>query len=332
MRRWPVLVPVVVPVVIVALAGCGTDATSPATAPSTAPTRSAVVPWRPLPPTRPVIPSTRIPPSPDPVYAEQAHRCRGADVVFQWKGAGAAAGTTVQNVQVDLASGHAPCAVSGRPSAVAHTVEGTAIPGRLQMFTVRSHGPVLLTRDHHALVQLTWPSACFGENGGDASFTLGYAGRTWSQRVRDLSDTCHVGPPDRPLRAIGVSRFVPLRFRPARRASAYDAVHARGRAQLVAHPDRPIDFVVTLVARHDVVLDPCPDYRLGVSPGRGRELALGCAAVPWRDGRGRPYLPAGRPVRFAMHLGGMDGAVQKFWWGIVAPGSPPVLGGAVRIR
>jgi hypothetical protein len=328
MRRWSVLVPTMV----IALAGCGTHATTPSTAPSTEPTRIAVVPWRALPATRPLIPSTRIPPRPDPVYAERARRSRGTDVVFQWKRAGAAAGTMVQNVDVDLAPGHAPCAVFGRPSAVAHTVEGTAIPGRLQMFTVRSHAPVLLTRDQHALVQLTWPSACFSESSGDASFTLGYAGRAWTQRVRDLSDTCHVGPPDRPLRAIGVSRFVPLHLRPARRISAYDAVHARGPAQVAARPDRPIDFVVTLLARHDVVLDPCPDYRLGVSPGRGQEFALNCAAVPWRDGLGRPYLPAGRPVRFAMQLGGTDGTVQKFWWGIAAPGSPPVLGGVVRIR
>lgn len=169
MRRWSVLVPTMV----IALAGCGTHATTPSTAPSTEPTRIAVVPWRALPATRPVIPSTRIPPRPDPVYAERGRRCRGTDVVFQWKRAGAAAGTMVQNVDVDLAPGHAPCAVFGRPSAVAHTVEGTAIPGRLQMFTVRSHAPVLLTRDQHALVQLTWPSACFSESSGDASFTLG---------------------------------------------------------------------------------------------------------------------------------------------------------------
>jgi hypothetical protein len=313
------------------LSGCGTHATAPSATPSTNPSPNTVVPWRALPATRPVIPSRLIPPRPDPALAEQARRCRGSDVVFRWKGAGAAAGTMVQNVDVDLAPGHAPCAVSGRPSAVAHTVEGTAIPGHLQMFTVRSHAPVLLNRNRQALVQLTWPSACFSEHGGDASFTLGYGGRTWTQPVRDLSDTCHVGPPDRPLRTIGVSRFVPLHLRPARRASAYDGVRAQGPAQLVARADRPIDFVVTLVARRDVVLDPCPDYRLGVSPDRGQELALNCAAVPWRDTLGRPYLPAGRPVRFAMHVGATDGTVQKYWWGIVAPGSPPVLGGAVRL-
>lgn len=327
MRRWRVLLSTVV----VTLAACGTHVTPPVTAPSTSPVRSAVVPWRALPATRPVIPSTRIPPRPDPARARQARTCHGSDLVMHRRGAGAAAGTSVQNVVVDLAPGRRPCAVSHRPTAVAHTVEGTTIPGRPQMWSELSHAPVLLTPRRHALVQLTWPSACISDHTGQASFTLQYAGGSWTWPLRDLSDTCDFGA-DRPLTTIGVSRFVPLHLHPARTVSAFDAVRARGPARLVARPDQPIDFVVTLVARHDVVLEPCPDYLLGASPANGQRFALNCAGVPWRDADGTPYLPAGRPVRFAMHLAGTEGAVQKFWWDLLAPGSPPAVGGEVVIR
>jgi hypothetical protein len=316
------------------LAGCGTHAAVRTTAPSMgsgAPDATTLVPWQPLPPTRPTIPFRLTPPSPDPVRAEHARRCRGADLQLHWRGAGAAAGTMIENVVLDLAAGHPPCAVSGRPGLVARTVEGATLPGSLRMWTVRSRAPVLLTPRQHALVQLTWPSACYDLHGGGSSFTLGYAGAGWTSPVRHLSDVCHFEP-DRRLRSIGVSRFVPLHLRPAHRSTSYDGVHVRGPHRLVARPDQPIDFVVTLVARRDVVLDPCPDYRLGASPGPGKRYALNCAAVPWRDALGRPYLPARRPVRFAMHLGATDGTVQKFWWGIVAPGSPPYLGGIVTIR
>jgi hypothetical protein len=241
----------------------------------------------------------------------------------------------IQNVLVDLAATHPRCAVFGRPALVARTIEGTTLPGSLSMWTAHSRGPVLLTRRQHALVQLTWPSACASfrksDLGRTGSFTLSYADRTWTHPVPDLSDTCHFGP-DRPLGSIGVSRFVPLHFHPARRVSAYNSVRLQARQQLIARGGRPIDFVVTLTARHDLELDPCPDYQLGASPGSDQKYALNCAAVPWLDARGEPYLPAGRPVRFAMHIGGIDSRVAKLWWGIVAPGAPPSYVAVVTTR
>jgi hypothetical protein len=235
------------------------------------------------------------------------------------------------NVEVDLAPGHPPCAVAGVPTLTARTVEGATIPGRTTPSTVHSVGPVLLTSRRHALVQLSWPSACFSGHPGGSWLTLGYAGRSWTRAVHDLSDVCHFDP-DRRLQSVDVSRFVPLHGRPARRISAYDAVRLHARRRLAARPGQPVDFVVTLVARRRIVLDPCPDYQLGTSPGRGSRFALNCAAVPWRDAAGTPYLPAGRPVRFAMHLAGLYGSELKLWWRIVAPGSPPFLAGDVRIR
>lgn len=229
-------------------------------------------------------------------------------------------GTMIESVLVGLAPGRSPCSVSGRPSLVAHTVEGSTVPGLLSEWSLHYRGPVLLTRHQEAEVQLTWPSACFSQRSGASWFTLGYAGRTWTGPVRMLSDRCHLEP-TRPLGAIGVSRFFPPNFRAAHRVSAYTGVRARAPRRVSVPDGQPLDLVITLVARHDVVLDPCPDYVMGANSGHGRRYALNCAAVPWRDSTGRPYLPAGRRVSFAMHLGGTLPRIAKVWWRIVAPGS-----------
>jgi hypothetical protein len=52
--------------------------------------------------------------------------------------------------------------------------------------------------------------------------------------------------------------------------------------------------------------------------------ALNCAAVPYRDGEGVPYLPQGVPVRFAMRLTllGPDIETPKTTWSLEAPGGP----------
>lgn len=328
MRRTTILLGVAV-----LLAGCGADPRGHPAAPEArrTPERAAVVPWAALPPTRPTIPFRVIPRRPDPALAARARRCVGSDLLLHWPGPGAAAGTMFDNVEVDLAPGRTPCAVSGVPTLTARTVEGATIPGRTTRPTVPSRGPVLLTPRRHALLQLSWPSACSSDDAGSSSLTLTYAGAAWTRAVRDLSDVCHFEP-DRRLQSIEVSRFVPLHLRPAHRVTAYDDVRLHARRRLVARPGRPIDFVVTLVARHRVVLDPCPDYQLGASPGQGSPFGLNCAAVPWHDAAGAPYLPAGRPVRFAMHLAGLYGTEQKLWWRIVAPGSPPFLAGIVEIR
>src|SRR5262249_13960410 len=162
---------------------------------------------------------------------------------------------------VRLAPGHSPCSVSGRPRLVARSVEGVTIPGRLWEWELHYRGPVLLSRHQEAEVQLTWPSACFDRHGSsEASFTLTYAGQAWVHRLGLLSDRCHFGGPPRPLGTIGVSRFFPPDFRAPRRVSAYTGVRAHAPRHLRLHDGQPLDFVIRLVARHDVVLDPCPDY------------------------------------------------------------------------
>jgi hypothetical protein len=77
--------------------------------------------------------------------------------------------------------------------------------------------------------------------------------------------------------------------------------------------------------------DSWPDYEILLAP-RIDYHGLNCAAVPYTDEEGRPYLPAGVPVTFAMHADGFDTTVliTKFAWVLTAPGHPS-SGGTVRI-
>ena len=335
MRRTTTLGPVLVALALAA--GGGADSSPHAAAGPSTPspvatiTRGATgpVPWADLPPTHPHLASTLVPARPDPAAAEAARPCRAADLVLRDLGDGAAAGTMVKDLRFSLTPGHRPCAVSGRPGATLRTTEGVSVPGTPTSFTSTYHRPVLLTATSSALTQLVWPSACF-DRSGRASVTLGYAGRTWTLPMGRISATCDFGA-DRPLRAIGVTHFLPPQARRGFRVSAYARVHATGPGQLAAHLDQPVTFAITLVARQDVTLDPCPDYTIGNSADPGHRYALNCAAVPYRDAEDRAYLPAHRPVTFEMRMDAVE-SLQKYYWTIVGPGRTPYVGGVVTLR
>ncbi|WP_151081767.1 DUF4232 domain-containing protein [Nocardioides cynanchi] len=55
------------------------------------------------------------------------------------------------------------------------------------------------------------------------------------------------------------------------------------------------------------------------------------AYAPYRDARGRPHLPAGRPVGFELRLAPVE-ALQRYWWEIVAPGREPHAAGVITLR
>jgi hypothetical protein len=134
-----------------------------------------------------------------------------------------------------------------------------------------------------------------------------------------------VPPSDRHGSPVVVGSFAPQRWRTARVVSPYAGVDAVLRRTARARPGHPLDFQVVLTARRDVVLDPCPDFTIeqyrGDGPGRSSEdrYALNCAAVPTRDARGRPYLLAGKPVRFAMHVDLLAADAVKFLWTLDVP-------------
>jgi hypothetical protein len=245
---------------------------------------------------------------------------------------GAAAGTEVEALVFTLRPGHPVCSLRGRPDLTVSTTDGVTVGARPERWGLAWHSPVLLTRHTPVELRMTWPSACFLDTTQHSGVTVTYGGASWTAPVGSISSTCDFGGPRRPLSSVGETSFMPSHPQPAHVVTRYDHVGARAPRVLSARLDHPADFVVTLVARRRVLLDPCPDYWLGATPGHGRHYALDCAAVPWRDDQGRHYLPAGTPVRFAMRLGGMDGTIQKFWWGIVAPGAPAEVGGLVHVR
>ena len=109
-----------------------------------------------------------------------------------------------------------------------------------------------------------------------------------------------------------------------RHTSPYDDVTAAGDLDLTARADQPLNFAVTLTSKHDLPLDPCPDYTILTSAGES-SYALDCAAVPHRDARGRPYLPAGVPVTFAMRADPGRESTPKFLWQLTTPRSAHVF-------
>jgi hypothetical protein len=68
-------------------------------------------------------------------------------------------------------------------------------------------------------------------------------------------------------------------------------------------------WVVELTAKgRDVDLDTCPSWEVRQGEEQSASWRLNCAAVPDKRADGTPYLPAGKPVRFAVWVsyGGTD--------------------------
>jgi hypothetical protein len=116
-----------------------------------------------------------------------------------------------------------------------------------------------------------------------------------------------------------VAPFQPVRWHEGTVATPYAALEVGGNLDLTAAPGETMRFTVTLTSPTDLPLDPCPDYRIVQVADDGpheEAYALNCAAVPFRDDRGRPYLPAGTPVRFDMRttVVGPGGSTEKLSW------------------
>jgi hypothetical protein len=111
----------------------------------------------------------------------------------------------------------------------------------------------------------------------------------------------------------------------------YDRVSATGHVSGRAQPGDALRFIVTLESSTTLPLDPCPDYTIafGTSAHTGQ---LNCAGVRFRDGRGRPVLPALKNVRFAMRVTVPDlRGRQKVLWTLDGPHAMPGFYGIVRV-
>jgi hypothetical protein len=121
----------------------------------------------------------------------------------------------------------------------------------------------------------------------------------------------------------------------------YDGIVASGHISGHLHPGDTLVFVVTLESDTGVVLDPCPDFDIAFGRHASYQGQLNCAQVPYRSGPSgrhvsakklKPYLPAGRSVKFEMRMRVPDEhGRQKVLWTLDGPESSPGFYGIVRV-
>ncbi|HJQ07399.1 MAG TPA: hypothetical protein VJ872_18260, partial [Nocardioides sp.] len=331
-RRWlvPAAAAAAVAAVVggvVGLVGHGGDAGGPQ--PAASPT-SAVVPWAALPATHPRMPSRWSGPTATQISA--ARPCGAGDVEHGRTVGGGAAGTAYVTTRLSLAPGRSSCRLVATFGAVLLD-HGTPIPTRPPSRGGGHPAPVLITRSWPASLSVGWAVShvCGHYDNTTIRISLIAAG------TFDLpgfgTTTCNPGEPMTepvvipPIQA-GSSRH---------RVSPYDGVRVTGDLNLHAQPGQAVDFTVTLTSRRDLVLAPCPDFRIDLyspvkSATRVEDHALNCAAVPYRRPDGTPYLPAGVPVTFAMQVVAPRADVPKLIWELVAPPAHPVVGGTITVR
>lgn len=278
-----------------------------------------VVPWAPLPATHPTIPTQTTPPAPDPAEAVGKPACRASDLRATATGT-AAAGTYYRNVRLRLV-GARPCTLEGyadvQPLDQGRPVD---IPVDHQQDDSVYRGPVLVSAGHPALLQLSWGATwCTTPVHNDTVRLVLPGGALTFPGLG--SSNCNNAPGSGPKAPIMVAPFQPVSWHEGTVATPYAALVVSGNLELSATPGETVHVTITLTSPTDLALDPCPDYHLVQVADDGQHeetYALNCAAVPYRDARGRPYLPAGTPVQFEMRttVVGPAGSTEKLSWAL----------------
>ncbi len=112
----------------------------------------------------------------------------------------------------------------------------------------------------------------------------------------------------------------------------YDHVAATGHISGHARPGDTLVFVAVLESPTDLPLDPCPDFNIAFGRGSWHTWQLNCNQVPYRDGQGRPLLPAFKNVRFEMRVTVPDEpGRQKVLWTLDGPQQMPGFYGIVTV-
>ena len=112
----------------------------------------------------------------------------------------------------------------------------------------------------------------------------------------------------------------------------FDRVSATGAISGTFRPGDVVRFTAVLESSTRLVLDPCPDFNIAFGKHFWHTWQLNCAAVPFRDGAGRPFLPAFRNVRFAMEVTVPPGhGEQKVLWTLDGPQQMPGFYGLVTV-
>ncbi len=313
--------------------------------PSPGPSAATTVPWAALPPTHPTIPATVTPATPDPHAADGLPTCTAAALTADSFTA-AGLGTTYLVISLHMTSDSAQCRLVGTPrieslrNGKVVDIPQTALttPDDSTSPMVYPH-PVRAAYGVPVQVSLSWSNWC-APAVAQTHVRISWTGSGGSLTVPGFGSSpgCQVDPTTTTARSpFAVGTFAPREVSPPGASTAYDGVVASMSEPVAPVPvGRPISVVITLTAPHDLVLDPCPDFvgGEGLAVGSAPSIGLNCAGVAHRDRQGRPYLPAGVPVSFAVQLPAPTGTGDaKLWWQLTLPdGAPPVsAGGAVRV-
>jgi len=319
-RQWPALVAASVVTVLVGVGAVLIRAEiidDGPTPPASSPTGlvDGMVPFLPLPPTYPNIPTETIPASPDPALAADLPACRAADLTVTDR-MGAAMGTTIIRVLIRGKAG-VECRLEGYPG-VTFLDHGTPLdlPTEHSRDDSDYRQPVRVTPDDVAVLSLWWASEWCGvqvdndriratlpEQGG----TLEFAGFGQTRCSPSAGDPA----------PITIWSFAPEYVREAEERSAFHDVEVTERDLSQPVEGEPFFFAVTLTAtRADISLDVCPDFTIGQQSGptswEQQRYALNCDGVPGH------VLPQGVPVTFRMETV-LDLAQGKHVWSLDVP-------------
>jgi hypothetical protein len=112
----------------------------------------------------------------------------------------------------------------------------------------------------------------------------------------------------------------------------YDLVSATGHISGHVQPGDTLLFTAVLESSTDLPLDPCPDFDIAFGTSGSDQHRLNCVQVPYRDGQGRPMLPAFTNVRFEMRATVPDvQGEQKVLWTLDGPQQMPGFYGIVTV-
>jgi hypothetical protein len=274
---------------------------SPAETPSPS-TSPGLVPWRELPQTGTTLPTVVTSPSPDPSLARTLPPCRAEDLRVSAPRAGAAGGT--RTLTVEFRAPARACRLDGYPSVRPLDAAGRPVAVPVELDVPEYGNPVALGGTAVALLELAWTSSWCADEVDVATLRLALREAGGTVAIDGFGRSQCYGVPDSGTTApIRVAEFRPEHFTPGQMGSQFDELSVKATLPATAKAGEVMRFRVTLTAPadHDVVLDPCPDFSIAIG-NTSVAYALNCAAVAYRDAAGRPYLPAGVPVAFAMQF------------------------------
>jgi hypothetical protein len=328
-RRWlPRWVPIVAVAASVAVVAGGIGFLR---SPEPHDSASDVVPWLALPPSHPNIPTRSA--VADPAEVEALSLCRADDLSI-FRSMGAATGTRTITLSITSAT---RCRLAGQPVITALDPAGQTLGVDIEPDTElpRYNLPVLVAPETTATLTVTWSAGWCAPDITVATLSFALPGGNGRTAVEGFGpSSCNGTPGSGEKVPIRVGTFTPFDLGGER--TAFEGLSATSVLPESVPAGGRWSFEVVLTARTDVPLAVCPDFliRIGRQGNQAEaDHALNCAAVSYKDSQGRPYLPAGVPVTFAMEADAPAAPMSsaKVTWQLVTPDGI-LAGGVVDVR